>query len=119
MPDKLFEPSFMGIPMSGANPQNPMADYMTGNANQHALQSVMNQILSALAATGSVGSLAAGQPVAAAPLAYAAKNRFDAADASAQAAQPYMQGARMWEQTGLPGRPGGAARFAAPGLLAD
>lgn len=118
MPDKLFEPSFMGMDVSSPNPQNPMAGYMAGNANQHSLQSVLNQILSALAGAGAVGGLAAGQPAVAAPLAYASKNRFDAADASAQAAQPYMQGARMWENSGLPGRPG-AGQFAAPGLLSD
>jgi hypothetical protein len=104
-------PRFMGMDMSGSRPGDPVADYMAGNANRHSLESILNQILSGMAAAGSVGSLAAGSPVVAAPLAYAAKNRFDAADAAAEAAEPYMQGARMWDQTGLPGRPG-AGRFA-------
>lgn len=112
-------PSFAGIPQRGTHPQDPIADYLGGNASQRSLQSLVNLILGVGAGAGSAASFAHGNPILGAPLLYATKNRAEAMGQNVDDAARYIGGVRGFENTGLPGGPQTPGRFAMPWLLGD
>lgn len=116
---QLQMPSFLGQSMAGSRPNDPVADYLGGNASQSALQMIANLLLSGGLGVGSGALAVGGNPIAAAPMAALAVDRFGAAGRTSDDASRYIDGVRGFDNSGLPSGPQTPGRFAMPGLLSD